>query len=89
MPTLSGFWHCFPQFWPWHGAMWIVARTVGRLKGRYGQFEYLGSSLHAVTAEWEPEAAVAGIGQALDNLRLEHVHPDDVEVQDVVAAWVL
>ncbi|MGB5044286.1 MAG: ATP-binding cassette domain-containing protein, partial [Nitrospira sp.] len=57
--------------------------AVARLKRRYAQVESLGPSLHVFTAEREPEAAVAGIRQALDNLPLEHVHTDEPELEDV------
>ena len=63
--------------------------AVARLKRRYAQVESLGPSLHVFTAEREPEAAVAGIRQALDNLPLEHVHTDEPELEDVVVALLL
>ena len=63
--------------------------AVARLKHRYAQVESLGPLLHVFTPEREPEAAVAGIRHALENLPLEHVHTDEPELEDVVVALLL
>lgn len=63
--------------------------AVTRLKRWYAQVESLGPSLHVFTSEREPEAAVAGIRQALEHLPVEHVHTDEPELEDVVVALLL
>jgi ABC-2 type transport system ATP-binding protein len=63
--------------------------AVARLKHRYAQVESLGPLLHVFTPEREPEAAVAGIRHALENLPLEHVRTDEPELEDVVVALLL
>ena len=60
-----------------------------RLKRRYPQVESMGASLHVFTPEREPDAAAAGITDALDSLPVTQLHTDEPELEDVVVALLL
>ena len=60
-----------------------------RLKRRYPQVESMGASLHVFTPEREPDAAAAGIRDALDSLPVTQLHTDEPELEDVVVALLL
>ena len=60
-----------------------------RLKRRYPQVESMGPSLHVFTPEREPDAAAAGIRDALDSLPVTQLHTDEPELEDVVVALLL
>jgi len=63
--------------------------AVTRLQRRYAQVESLGPWLHLFTPEREPDAAVAGIRDALGDLPMDHVHTDEPDLEDVVVALLL
>ncbi|MBS0159844.1 MAG: ABC transporter ATP-binding protein [Nitrospira sp.] len=60
-----------------------------RLKRRYSQVKSMGASLHVFTPEREPDAAAAGIRDALDSLPVTQLHTDEPELEDVVVALLL
>jgi ABC-2 type transport system ATP-binding protein len=65
------------------------SEAVARLRRRYKQVEALGSRLHVFTDEIGRAAALRNLEVSLGDIKPEHVHVDEPELEDVFVALLL
>ncbi len=63
--------------------------AIARLKRKYNQVEALGPKLHVFTQESDHTQAVKGVESTLGDIKLEQVHVDEPELENVFVALLL